>query len=242
VVVLGRVALVVLTAAVALGVPRTARAGRPVVGLLDVRADGVEQIVIDRFIEGIEEGLSGGDHVSAPRERLAAMLARSAWSPACSVGPCLSEVRAQTGAALVVTGGISGSGLSYRFTLTLIETEHGRVIGQKAESCPACTIDDLASAVTLATIELVSGLAPVEGGEGLLDAERRLSALQGRVRDHGRSTRRTALLFVSAAVIAGVSGYYFLDQDRDRVGYPLLGTAGGLAAAGAVTFALSYRF
>lgn len=213
-----------------------------VVGLLDVRGDGVEPVVLDRFAEAVEEGLAGGEGlVPAPRARLLEMLAASSWSPACVVGPCLAEVRSQTAVERVVVGALAGSGQSYRFSLTLLDTARGAVLLQVNESCPACTVDDLASTATLATIALVNGTAEVETPPAS-ETELRADALQDQLAGHARRVRRAAVLLTGLAVVTGAVGAYFVAEDRGSLGYGLAGGAAGLVAAGAVMFGLSTSF
>ena len=231
-------------AAVALIASPAAAAPPPdrVIGLLDVRADGVEEPVASRFSEAVEEGLQGlGDYVAAPRSRMKEMLAASAWSSACTAGPCLEEVGEQTGAQFVVTAGLAGSGMSYRYTLTLLDTSDGAILRQVSESCPACTVEDLASQATLATIGLVTGAEGSEMAGPVVD-EGPMRALQLRVGSHARMVRRTGVLLIGVAVVSAAVGYYMLDKDRDDVSYPLQGAAGGLAASGVVMLGLSLRF
>lgn len=207
--------------------------GEKIVGLLDVRADGVDPVVRDRFADAIEEGLAGSaEYTPATRERMLQMLANTAWSPACLIGPCLAEVRAQTGAQYVVTAGVTGSGQSYRLTISLIETERGTLVSQVTETCPACTVEDVASSAMLSTIELINGVSSVAVP----------AAGVARGRNHGRTVRRTAVLLLGSALLAAGAGYYFLEKDRDDVSYPLLGAAAGLAVSGTVMLGLSFRF
>jgi hypothetical protein len=228
-----RFAVVVL--AVVLAAPGVARAEK-IVGLLDVRADGVDKVVGERFAEAVEEGLAGSaEFTPATRERMLEMLANTAWSPACLIGPCLAEVRAQTGAEYVVTAGVTGTGQSYRLTISLIETGGGTLVGQVTETCPACTVEDVASSAMLSTIELINGVSMIPPRD-----DPPIPADRGR--DHARTLRRTAVLFLGAALLAAGSGLYFLEKDRDDMSYPLLGAAGGLAVSGSVMLGLSFRF
>lgn len=209
----------------------------PVVGLLEVRGDGVEDVVVERFAAAVEDGLAGADaYTPAPRSRMVEMLAQSTWSTACLVGPCLTEVRNQTGAVLVVTAGIAGSGQSYRYTITVVETEHGAVVGQVSEACPACTLEDLAAQATIDTIEVIASVPPPDA----LPAEAEPAPVRGR--RHARTLRRTAVVFGGLAVLGAAAAFYFHDKDRDEVSYPLFGAAAGLAASGTVMLGLSLRF
>jgi len=223
--------------------PASATPAEKVIGLLDVRADGVDEPVASRFGEAVEDGLTGLDgYQIAPRKRMQEMLAATSWSSACTVGPCMAEVRAQTGAAFVVTAGLAGSGMSYRYTLTLLDTEDGTILRQVSESCPACTVEDLESQATLATIELVTGAAGEHVRSKVTVDVGRVTLLEDRVRRHARITRRTAVLLIGVAAVAAAVGTYLLDKDQDDVSYPLLGAAGGLAASGVVMLGLSLRF
>jgi hypothetical protein len=213
-----------------------------VVGLLDVRGVGVSDVVLEAFAEAVEEGLAGADGFqTASRERMHEMLAQSTWSAACTIGECLSEVRAQTGADYVLVAGLQGRGESYRFTLSLLETERGSVVEQASETCPACTVEDVVSAATLATIELINSIEPGVAKEGELVAAENV-VLRGRVRGHARSVRRGALLVSGLALLTAGAGAYFVQKDRTDVGYPLLGATGGLVVSGAVMLGLSFRF
>jgi len=234
--------LAALAAVALVASPAVATPAEKVIGLLDVRADGVDDPVVLRFGEAVEEGLSGlDDYQAAPRTRMTEMLQQSAWSSACTAGPCLREVRSQTGAELVVTAGLAGTGMSYRFTLTLLDTEEGLVLRQVSETCPACTVEDLASQATLATIELVTGSSGSEVPRPMPD-EAPLRAMERRVGRNQTMARRAGLLVTAAGLVAGAAGYYFQDKDRHRLSYPLLGAAGGLTASGLVMLGLSFRF
>lgn len=239
----GAIALAMAVAVLVAGPMARARAdGDKIVGLLDVRADGVSQVVRERFFEAIEEGLAGSsEYTPATRERMLQMLANTAWSTACLIGPCLAEVREQTGAQYVVTAGVTGSGQSYRLTISLIETAGGTLVSQVTETCPACTVEDVASSAMLSTIQLINGVSsvavPSASAGGRVEAR-----WQRRARDHARTLRRTAVLFVGMALLSAGAGYYFLEKDREDVSYPLLGAAAGLAVSGTVTLGLSFRF
>lgn len=225
-------AVMVGAAAVVAGSVSAAHAER-IVGVLDVRGDGVGEVVLARFTEAIEEGLGGDDSITgATQKRMKEMLASTAWSPACLVGACLAEVGAQTGAEWVVTAGLTGAGESYRYTITLLDTAEGRVIQQVSDTCAACTVDDVASQATLAVLGLIN-----EGVEVDPTPEAPV-----RANHHARTLRRAAILVSGVALLAAGAGYYFAHEDREDVGYPLLGAAGGLAASGALMLGLSFRF
>lgn len=219
-----------------------ASADPAVVGLLDLRGTGVSDVVLGKFGDAVEEGLDGADLTAAPRDRMQQMLASSSWSPACTVGPCLSEVRTQTGADYVVTAGLTGSGESYRFTITLVGTKNGDVIRQMSQSCPACNVEDLASAATLATIELLNAVDTTAPDRGVAPPSDEVIKLRARVARHAGSVRRAAVLVLGVGLLTAAAGGYFLSKDRSDVGYPLLGVTAGLATSGVVMLGLSFRF
>jgi hypothetical protein len=221
--------------------PATALAEPAIVGLLDVRADGVSDVVKATFSEAVEEGLAGADDFQpASNVRMRQMLAASTWSAGCIVGPCLAEVRAQTDAGYVVNAAVTGTGESYRFTITLIETGKGEVVRQMSETCPACTVEDLASAATLATIELINSVDVNEPAPA--DPALEVAGLRRRVHRHARMVRRTGVLVVGMGLLTAAGALYFIHKDDLDVGYPLLGATAGLAVSGAVMFGLSFQF
>jgi hypothetical protein len=228
-----------LVIAAVLAGPTSAHARPEVVGLLDVRGVDVSDVVLETFAEAVDEGLAGAEAFQpASRDRMHEMLAQSSWSAACVLGECLAEVRAQTGAGYVVTAGLSASGESYRFVITLIETEKGEVVRQVSDTCPACTVEDLASAATLATIELINNVEP----EGPVDDAGRVAVLEHRAHGHKVAIRRATLLVIGAGILTGSTAAYFVHKGRTDVGYPLLGATAGLAVSGAVMLGLSFRF
>ena len=233
-----RIVTIAVVAVVVAAGARPAAAQQRVVGLLDVRGDGVEPVVLERFAAAIEEGMESTDElVAAPRSRMHEMLEQSSWSSACLVGKCLVEVKQQTGADLVVVGGLTGSGESYRFTVTILDTTTGQVIDQSTDSCPACTLEDVATQVTLATIELINAASELP-----VAAPPVASRSDGRGRGHARAARVAGLVTLGVAVLAAGIGYYFHDDDRDELGYPLLGAGVGLAVGGTAMLGLSLRF
>jgi hypothetical protein len=221
----------------------TAHAEPAIVGLLDLRGYGVTDVVLAKFGESVEEGLSGShDFQAASRDRMQEMLQQSSWSPACTVGPCLSEVHTQTGADYVVTAGLTGSGESYRFTLTLVATSTGDVAQQISQSCPACTVEDLGSAATLATIELINGVDTAAPKRPHTVPIAEVKRIEANAKKHAHTLRSTSVLTLGVALVTGALGGYFVHKGRTDVGYPLLGATAGLATSGVVMLGLSFRF
>jgi hypothetical protein len=214
-----------------------APADKKIVGILEVRVDGVSPTVAERFEAAIEEGLASAELWIATRTRLREMLAGSTWSEGCLFGPCLAEVRRQTEVDRVVIAYFQGRGSSYRFVVSLVDTRTGRVRAQAAERCEVCTLSEALDGAVLATIGLVHEATPgdLPGDVAPPRRPRRVKSASDRTQ-----ARRAALLLVGVGALAGGAGLYFASRDRDAVGYAALGGSGGLMAAGAVMFGLSF--
>lgn len=229
-----RVALSVVVVASAAA---PARADEWIVGVLDVRGEGVSEAAVVRFGEGIEEGVGSDDALTlAPQVRMKEQLASTAWSTACVVGPCLAEVHAGTGAQRVITAGLTGAGESYRYTITMVDTRSGEVLGQVSDTCAACTVDDVAAQATISTLRLLDEVDdPDDDGAAPVTAPNRGEG-------HARTLRRASVLVLGLALLAAGAGGYFTHEDETDVGYPLLGLAGGFAASGTLMLGLSAKF
>jgi hypothetical protein len=211
-------------------------ADKKIVGILEVRVDGVSPTVAERFEAAIEEGLASAELWIATRTRLREMLAGSTWSEGCLFGPCLAEVRRQTEVDRVVIAYFQGRGSSYRFVVSLVDTATGRIRAQAAERCEVCTLSEALDGAVLATIGLVHEATPGDGAGDVTPRPRRVK----KATSDRTQARRAALLLVGVGTLAGGAGLYFASRDRDAVGYAALGGSGGLMAAGAVMFGLSF--
>lgn len=214
-------------------------AHRKIVGILDVRFDGVSSTAGEKFESGIEEGLGSTEYWVATRKRMREILAGSSWSEGCSFGPCLDEVKRQTGADLIVDAYFSGTGSSYRFVVTLVDTNTGNVTAQVADHCDMCTLTEALDSAALATIGLV------HGADGTVTPTVKTTAVTvptPPTAGRGKSLRRTALLLVCAAVIAGGTAAYLVHTGDDKLGYAAGGAAGGLGVAGIAVLGISFSF
>ena len=94
--------------------PAPADDKRRIVGVLDVRVEGVPKEVARQFQNELEKQLDSREYWLAPQQRIREMMANSTkWTEGCLVGLCLSELKAVTGAELVLLASISGSGTSF---------------------------------------------------------------------------------------------------------------------------------
>lgn len=230
---------------IALGATATATAEnakqapkRKIVGILDVRVEGVSPTAAERFESGIEEGLGSTEYWVATRKRMREILSGSGWSEGCDFGPCLAEVKKQTGADLIVDAYFQGTGSSYRFVVTLVDTATGTVTAQVADHCDVCTLTEALDSAALATIGLVHGAE----GQVPVDAHVPPAVIDHTEAHAGRSMRRTALLLIGAGAILGGTAAYFLHTGNDKLGYAAGGAAGGVGVAGIAVVALSFQF
>jgi hypothetical protein len=220
---------------------------RPIVGILDIRVEGLPASAAGEFERQLEElsrDAGKGELWVASRARMEEILSGSSqWmGKGCLLGPCMQVVREQTHAELVMTVFLQGLGMTYRYVITVIRTDTGDVVDQRTEGCGACTQDEAISKATLAAIDALTA-APARLAAAGRDrhqlASREVAPLERRLGKARRRTRATALVLTGLAAIGGGLGGYWLSRDRDDLGRPALGAAGGLAAAGALCFAVS---
>ncbi len=235
--VLLRALLVALGVVIATAAP--ARAEDDLVGLLDVRVEGVSDTAAEVFTRQIEESLGIAGLKVAPRARLREFLAGTDWNAACLIGTCLKELKTHAGVGQVIEAALVSIGPSYHYTITLLDTETGTIIRQTSRKCDVCTTDEAFADAALEVVSLVTN----PDGDGARpavvspDPPTSESTLKGR-----RATRRTGVALLGAAVLAGAGGVYLLSRDEDRLGSALAGGAGAFAVAGATCLGVSFSF
>ncbi len=247
----GRLVVIALTVGAVLGLPSRVADAQEIIGVLHLEVDGVSSAAADKFEQSIEEGLVGGGFSVAPRKRLHALLGPSSYAPGCRVGPCLKEVYRNTKVRLVLVGAITGLGPSYRFVVTLLNTETGRVTSQVSDECNVCTLQEAITSATLAVMALVNGVGgatvpdPLVGplGSGKHpDLLRALTRQRERTTYAKRTIRRTGLFFLSAGVLAAGAGLFLVNRHSDKNGYASFAAAGTLGLSGVTLFLISRRF
>lgn len=230
---------VVLAMLVVLGVAAPARADEELIGLLDVRVEGVSDTAAEVFAKQIEESLGIAGLQVASRARLREFLAGTPWNAACLVGECLKELETHAGVGQVIEAALVSIGPSYHYTITLIDTGTGTIIRQTSRKCDVCTTDEAFADAALEVVALVTN--PDGDGAGskavLPRAPAPASTVKGR-----RATRRAAVALLGAAVLAGAGGAYLLSRDEDRLGAAAVGGAGAFAVAGATCLGVSFSF
>ncbi len=211
--------------------------GRRIIGILDVRIDGAPTEVGAQFQRDLEVQVDNKHYYLAPRVRMHDILANSTrWTEGCVVGDCLREVRAQTGADVVLLASLNGSGTSFGWVITLVSTRMGTVIGQDSERCDVCTVSEALNAATRATVKLLSSVpddlgapSPVAPSTKPLEAE--LADMH-----HTRRVAGTTLTLSGIAVAATGAAIYFA-KDHSRTGLGVAGLGGGLLLGGVFTLA-----
>jgi hypothetical protein len=212
---------------------------RRIVGILDVRVDGVPKETAAQFQANLEKQLDSRSYWLAPRSRVHEMMANSTrWTEGCLVGPCLHEIRVQTRADVVLLAAISGSDTSFGYVVTLMRTDTGRVLSQAAERCDVCTVSEALTNATLAAVRLLTEV-PDELPDETADL-RAAAARDGAAKDgaHTRTMRRhrnvgLATLLTGLAVAGAGTALYFA---KDRPDYALATAAvgGGLSLGGVI--------
>ena len=207
-----------------------------VIGLLDVRIEGLSADASAAFTEKIEQSLEISGLKVAPLERLRQYLAGTPWNLGCYFGTCLMELHRQTGVATVIEVALATSGPSYHYVITLLDAKTGQPRSQTSGVCDVCTTDEAFGEASLAVVGLVNGVSDLPSD----DAPPKSVAH----RDHRPAVRTRwlagSLLGLAAAAAAG--SWYFFREDRDTLGGASAGAAGALGVAGVTTLAVSFTF
>jgi hypothetical protein len=216
---------------------------RRIIGILDVQVAGVPPDVAAKFQTKLEEQLDSREYWLAPQARMHELLRNSTkWSEGCFIGPCLMEVKIQTGAEVVLLAAINGDGTSFGYVVTLMRTDNGRYVSQEAERCDVCTVNEALTNATLAAVKLLTSLPdklPDEAAEqhAAMDlATKKLEHDKVVMKDRHRKLA-TVLGLAGLAVAVGGAALYFT-QDHANYGLATAAVGGGLMVGGLV--ALSF--
>lgn len=169
------------------------------------------------------------------------------WAEGCVVGACLAEVRAQTGAEMVLLAALTGSGTTFGYVVSLVRTDTGRVLAQESDRCDVCTESEAMVHATLATAKLV-GAIPDQLRD---DAAEQSAAVDVAVntamnaavnRRHAAEHRRMrrvgwTLALAGLAVAGGGAVLYLAGGDRPAYGLATATAGGGLALGGLTVLA-----
>lgn len=219
------------------GTPRKAAGRGDLIGLLDVRVEGVSDTAAEVFAKQIEESLGIAGMQVAPRARLREFLAGSPWNAACLVGECLRALKTHAGVSTVVEAALVSIGPSYHYVISILDTETGAILHQVARKCDVCTTDEAFTNAALDVVELIQQREDHSGNPLPSAAADRPRAPSGRGK-----VRKTGLFLIGAAVIAGAGGVYLMSRDEDRAGAAALGAGGAFAVAGVTCLGVSFSF
>ena len=210
---------------------------RRVVGILELRIEGMPDEVKESFQRGIEQQLDSRRYWLVGRARMKQLMLRSTrWTEGCFVGKCLTEVKAQTGADLVLLAALTGAGTSFGYVVTLVRTDTGQVVQQAADRCDVCTVSEATSKATQAAVGVVATAPELpDGGAGLGE---RVDHARQAASSHDRHAAHVgiALTAVGLATAAGGLALY-LTQGRPSYAALTAVGGGGLAAGGLVVLA-----
>jgi len=212
---------------------------RRVIGILDVRVEGLPDDVKERFQRDLEDQFDTKHYWLSPRARMKQLLQRSMkWTEGCVVGGCLAEVRTQTGAELVLLAALTGSGTSFGYVVTLVRTDTGRVLQQDSERCDVCTVSEAMAKATLATVSLLNNVPdklPDEAAEQGAAVDTAVGRVERELAEHDRHTTRVGIVLTAVGLAVAVMGgvLYQLDT-KSSYAVPTAVGGGALAAGGLV--------
>ena len=209
------------------------------VGILDVRVDGVPDEIKAQFERGLEEQLDTKIYWLSSRAQMRERMKFSTkWTEGCLVGDCLAELRTQTNAELVLLAAFNGSGTSFGHVVTIVRTDNGRVLSQESGRCEVCTVSEAMAEATLSTLRLLSAVPdklPDEAGDQSVAMDLVVKASKQHLAEaqSGVKRRGIALTLIGLAVAGGGLATYVL---KDKPDYALAITAagGGLLLGGVV--------
>jgi len=210
---------------------------RRIVGILELRVDGVPDEVKDTFQRGLEEKLDPRRYVLTDRARMKQMMMHSTkWTDGCVVGQCLAEVRVQTRADLVVLAALTGSGTSFGYVVTVVRTDTGRVLRQESERCDVCTVNEAMGKAMRATSTLLDKLPdrlPDEAAEQDAMRDREVGKVKQELAARDRRSTRVGIALTAVGLAAAVGGgvLYALDEKTSAT---MMVAGGGAALASGV--------
>jgi hypothetical protein len=210
---------------------------RRIVGILDVRVEGVPKEIKRQFHSELEKQLDSREYWLATQQRIREMMANSTkWTEGCLVGLCLNELKAVTGAELVLLASISGTGTSFGYVVTLVRTDTGRMLAQEASRCEVCTVKEALAGATLAAVKLLTAVPenlPDEAGQQSVAFELATGKLRAEITATERHSRRLGIALTLAGVVAaGAGATLYLAADRPAYALGLAGVGTGVALSG----------
>ena len=212
---------------------------RRIVGILQVRVEGLPDDVKQSFQRSLEDQFDVKQYWLMNRTLMKQRLMHSTkWSDGCVVGPCLAEVRAQTGAELVLLATLTGSGTDFGYVITLVRTDTGRVLQQVSDRCDVCTVSEAMSNATLAMVGLLNSVPdklPDEAAEQGAAIDVAVGRVQRELAAHDHHTTRLGIVLTAVGIAAVVAGGVLYEvQDKSTYAVPTAIGGGALALGGVV--------
>jgi hypothetical protein len=210
---------------------------RRIIAVLDVRVgEGVPPEVSQQFQRDLDQMVDPEHYWLAPRSRVHELMAQSTkWTDGCTVGPCISEVRTQTGADVALIAALTGSGTSFGSVITIVRTDNGAVLSQEAARCDVCTLNEALATAERASIKLLDAL-PAKLPDAKEEQRAVAAPLEARIAKLEHSDHHVAgyvlLALGLAAAGAGLAIYEAANQPSYSLG--ILGAGAGLALSGVV--------
>jgi hypothetical protein len=216
---------------------------RRIVGILDVRIEGVPKEIKRQFQSELENQLDSREYWLATQQRIREMMANSTkWTEGCLVGHCLKELKANAGVELVLLASITGAGTSFGYVVTLVRTDTGRMLAQESSRCEVCTVKEALTSATLAAVKLLTSL-PEKLPDETAEAEAALALatrqLRGEIAATERHNRRLGIALTLAGVVAAGAGmtlYLATDRPAYALGIAGVGAGTGLGGVAVLTF------
>ena len=212
---------------------------RRIVGILEVRVEGVPKEIQRQFQSDLENQLDSREYWLAGEQRMRELMANSTkWTEGCFVGKCLTEVKTQTGADLVLLASITGAGTSFGYVVTLMRTDTGNVLAQEASRCEVCTVNEVLASATLAAVKLLTAVPdklPDEAAEQSAALDLATKNLRAEVRHAEGHSRAVGIALTLAGVVAAGAGMTaYLAMDKPTSALAGAGVGAGLALSGVV--------
>lgn len=212
---------------------------RRIVGILEVRVEGVSDDVKETFQRGLEDQFDTKHYWLASRSYMKQRLLPSTkWTDGCIVGACLAEVRARTGAELVLLAALTGSGTSFGYVVTLVRTDTGRVLEQDSGRCDVCTLNEAITNAKLATVGLLNNVPdklPDEAAEQTAAMNAAVAKAQRDIAAQDQHTTRVGIVLTAIGVAAAITGGLLYElANKPSYALPIAAGGGALAAGGVV--------
>lgn len=212
---------------------------RRIVGILDVRVEGVPKEIAERFEASLDGELDNRMYSIVPISQMRTMMeASTKWTHGCTVGSCLAEVRKQTGAQLVLLAALTGSGTSFGYVVTLVRTDTGRMLAQESQRCDVCTVNEALTGATVAAVKLLTAV-PEKLPDDAADRQAAIEAAILKVRDEGAAQqkrhKKTAIIVtLSGIAVAAIGATLYFTQDHASYGLATAAGGAGLAVGGVI--------